>query len=147
MKKSYLNKFSLKGKLAFVLGGMGLIGLETSVALKSAGAKVVIFDVKKNLKLIKKNNKIKFVHLDCSDIGSSEIKLINTIKKHGCPDIFINCSYPRTEDWGNSSFEKIKLKNYQNNIKLHLDSFIWFSKIIAEKMKKAKKHNGDMGYL
>ena len=139
MKKSYLNKFSLKGKLAFVLGGMGLIGLETSVALKSAGAKVVIFDVKKNLKLIKKNNKIKFVHLDCSDIGSSEIKLINTIKKHGCPDIFINCSYPRTEDWGNSSFEKIKLKNYQNNIKLHLDSFIWFSKIIAEKMKKAKK--------
>jgi len=137
MKKNYLNKFSLKGKLAFVIGGMGLIGLETSIAIKSAGAKVIIFDIKKNHKLLK-NKKIEFEQIDCSNLKETEIKINEMIKKYGCPDIFINCSYPRTKDWGNSSFEKINLENYQKNIKLHLDSYVWFSRVIAEKMKKHK---------
>ena len=30
------------------------------------------------------------------------------IKKFGCPDIFVNCSYPTSKNWNNSSFKKIK---------------------------------------
>ena len=33
MKNKYSEKFSLKGKLAFILGGSGLIGQEVSLAL------------------------------------------------------------------------------------------------------------------
>jgi len=46
-KNNYLNKFSLKGKLAIVIGGYGLIGFEISKALSDAGAKVIIIDLKK----------------------------------------------------------------------------------------------------
>ena len=42
---NYLNKFSLKNKTAFVVGGLGLIGAEISRALISAGAKVVMLDI------------------------------------------------------------------------------------------------------
>ena len=30
----------------------------------------------------------------------------NFIKKYGCPDIFVNCSYPTTKDWAQSTFQK-----------------------------------------
>ena len=42
--KDYLGKFRLDKKVAFVAGGLGLIGRETSCALASAGAKTVILD-------------------------------------------------------------------------------------------------------
>ena len=42
----YLQKFRLDGKVAFVEGGLGLIGREVSTALSSAGAKSLVLDVK-----------------------------------------------------------------------------------------------------
>mgnify|MGYP000992557462 CR=1 FL=1 len=41
---SYLNKFDLKGKLAFVVGGSGYIGSEISLALTSLNCKVIVLD-------------------------------------------------------------------------------------------------------
>ena len=138
MKNKYSEKFSLKGKLAFILGGSGLIGQEVSLALSLSGARVICLDVKNNIKFIKKNKNIIYKYLDSSNLNTSSRELNNIINKYGCPNIFINCSYPRSKDWGNSSFKKISLNNYQENIKLHLNSYVWFSKIIAEKMKKNK---------
>ena len=45
---SYLEKFSLKGKTAFITGGVGLIGAEISKALASAHAKTIIIDIDEN---------------------------------------------------------------------------------------------------
>ena len=42
--KNYLNSFKLTNKLAFVVGGNGLIGREVVNVLISAGAKVIIID-------------------------------------------------------------------------------------------------------
>ena len=53
---SYLKKFKLSNKLAFVLGGEGLIGEEITKALVEAEAKVVVLEKKfkkENLKLKK----------------------------------------------------------------------------------------------
>ena len=41
----YSNKFRLDNKIAFVIGGMGLIGQEVSNAFISAGSKTIILDV------------------------------------------------------------------------------------------------------
>ena len=41
---SYLKKFDLKEKLAFVVGGSGYIGSEISLALISLNCKVVVLD-------------------------------------------------------------------------------------------------------
>ena len=42
----YKNIFSLKGKLAYVIGGSGLIGKETVDCLKTYKAKVINLDIK-----------------------------------------------------------------------------------------------------
>ena len=134
---SYLKKFSLKKKFAIVLGGSGLIGRETSLALDSCGAKVLVLDKDKPNFKNKKN--IFYEKIDISNLSKTE-KVLNRVKrKYQAPDIFINCSYPKTKDWSHNSFENIKLKSYKKNIDIHLNSFSWIAKIIADQMKKKKK--------
>ena len=55
---SYLKKFKLSNKLAFVLGGEGLIGEEITKALVEAEAKVVVLEKKFKKENLKLKNKI-----------------------------------------------------------------------------------------
>ena len=116
-KQNYLNKFSLKGKIAIVVGGYGLIGFEITKALSDAGAKVVILDQKKL-----KNSKIKrtfFIKFDCKSYETFNKKLISIKKKIGLPEIYINASYPATKDWPSNTFEKINV-NLDEQIKMYM---------------------------
>ena len=45
---NYLNKFNLNNKIAYVVGGLGLIGKEVSTAFASAGAETIVLDVNNN---------------------------------------------------------------------------------------------------
>ena len=42
---NYQKKFRLDDKIAYIIGGLGLIGSEVSMAIASAGAKTIILDV------------------------------------------------------------------------------------------------------
>ena len=98
MIKNYLKKFSLKRKKAFVIGGSGLIGSEIVEALLSASATVINLDKKEPNKLyknIKKRYHYNYFEITNLDLVDKEISRI--FKKFGCPDIFINCSYPATK--------------------------------------------------
>ena len=64
------NIFSLNKKIAFVLGGSGLIGLEVIKSLNYAGASVINLDLqnhtkKKSIKLT--NNNIIFQKFNCEN--------------------------------------------------------------------------------
>ena len=132
------NFLNLKKKLAFVIGGNGLIGKKISLSLALHGAKVVIID--KNIKNLKKlNSKIIYEQLDVTQEDAYR-KYSKIMKKYKSPDIFINCSYPRTKDWENNSIKKISLKSLKKNIDYHLISYTWLAKETAEKMKKSKKN-------
>ena len=140
---NYLNKFSLKNKTAFVVGGLGLIGAEISRALISAGAKVVMLDINEDKgKALEnenqdKSNRLIFRTFDCSVVDQLDNNFSILIDEYGCMDIFINCSYPRTKDWGNSSFKDIKLETFQKNIVIHMNSYAWLARLAAEAMVKA----------
>ena len=134
---NYSEKFKLKNKTAFVLGGSGLVGKEVSKALLDCGAKVVILD--KINRLQKNQNKFNFEIIDVSKPINIEKNYKKIIKKHSIPDIFINCSYPRTTDWSKNSFSQINYKSFKKNIEIHLNSFSWIAKIVAESMKSKKK--------
>ena len=41
----YLQKFRLDNKKAFVMGGLGLIGRQVSIAYSMAGAELVVLDI------------------------------------------------------------------------------------------------------
>ncbi len=130
---TYLNKFKLNKKKAYVLGGSGTIGYEICNALNDFGAQVINLDKKNNLKFKKNIKQIKF---DFINLNKIEKKLNQIFKKEGLPDIFINCSYAFTKDWKHSSFKEVSINSITKNIDLQLNSNIWISKIVAEKMRK-----------
>ena len=133
----YKNLLSLKNKTAFVVGGNGLIGNEISKALNSNECKVIILDI--NDHNIMHENGVIFRLYDCTNLDSIESNLKKIIDEFNVPDIFINCSYPRTEDWGKNNFEEISLNSFRKNIDIHLNSYSWAARIVANEMAKYKK--------
>jgi NAD(P)-dependent dehydrogenase (short-subunit alcohol dehydrogenase family) len=135
---NYKDKFNINNKIAFVVGGSGLIGEEVVRALSDFGAKVIILDIKKNIKFLNNRNNIFFEYFNVSKLYLTEKNLKKIIKKYNTPNIFINCSYPYNKDWKNSSFSKIKLKSIMENVNIHMNSYIWIARLVSENMKKNK---------
>lgn len=133
---------NLKNKTVYIVGGLGKIGAEVLSGLLAYNATVIVLD-----KDIKQQNpfaesethNVTFLEIDCANIEAAEITLQQAMEEFGCPDVFINCSYPRTEDWPNNSFEKISLQSMRKNIDIHLNSYIWLAKVAADFMKKENK--------
>ena len=123
-------------KKAFVLGGSGLIGTAVIKKLEQYGCKVINLDIKNSKKL-----KCHFFKFDCTNNKIQE-NYSKVIKKFGLPDIFINCSYPKTNDWKNNNFKKIKLKSLQSNLDKQLTLSSFLIREVAEiNRKKRKKCN------
>jgi NAD(P)-dependent dehydrogenase (short-subunit alcohol dehydrogenase family) len=145
----YLQKFRLNEKTAFVVGGLGLIGSEVSIAIAIAGAKTIVLDIESERgQLFKKEMNKKgydgdFKSFDCADMKQLDNNFSVLLNEYGCPDIFINCSYPRTKDWGKSSFREATLVSFQKNVDLHMNSYAWLARLAAEAMVR----NGNGGSI
>ena len=137
--KIFKNPFSLLNKTIFILGGNGLIGAEASLLLANYGAKIIIIDKKKN-KLTKNHKNINYINYNITNVSKLKIFFKKTFRKYGVPNIFINCSYPKTDDWDSNNFKDIQYNSYSKNIEIHLNSYVWSSKIICDAMKKQKIH-------
>jgi len=61
-------------------------------------------------------------------------KIIDKEKKI---DIWINCAYPRTDDWL-EEFEDIKYESWKKNIDMHLNGYFLCCQQIVKQMKKQK---------
>ena len=118
----FKNIFELKNKKVFIFGGAGLIGSSLSEALNNLESELIVFDFKKNHKL---NSKIKYVNFNISDLDNLNKNLQSIIYKFGCPDVFINCTYPKTNTWLQSSHKNITLKTLRDNVDIHLNSYSW----------------------
>tara|TARA_Y100000590_G_scaffold468563_3_gene651734 strand:+ start:901 stop:1719 length:819 start_codon:yes stop_codon:yes gene_type:complete len=139
---NYLKKFSLENKTAFIFGGLGLIGKEVSTAYAQAGANTIVLDIKQSdgkefgKEMKSKNYNLFFEKFDCTNLDELDNNFAKIIKKYNSPDIFINCSYPYTKDWKNSSFKKIKLKSFRKNVDIHMNSYAWLAQLAAQEMMK-----------
>ena len=108
------------------------------------GANISIFDVDKKKgkslenKIIKSGYNAKFHYFDCTKKSNIKKNLQSIFKNRNFPETLINCSYPRTKDWDQCSFDKINLKRMTKNIEIHMNSYAWLSKIVADKMVKNK---------
>lgn len=136
---NYLEKFLLKGRVAFVTGGVGLLGFEVTKALADAGAKVVILDIdiKKRSQLLRKNKQVFFEEFDVTDLDNIDKKIEELVKKYKRVDVWVNTAYPRTLDWG-EKVENLSLNSWQKNVEIHLNSYSWISRKVCLIMKKQK---------
>lgn len=140
---TYENLFGLKGKVAVVTGGAGLLGKEIIRGLAEFSATAIIADSDK-----KKANKIVdeygylgenvlFYPLDITKEDSIS-KLLNFIdKKFGRLDIWVNNAYPRTSDWA-IPFEGINKASWRANVDMHLSGYMSCCQKCAEYMKMKK---------
>ncbi len=141
MSSIWPDKFTLEDKTAVVTGGAGLIGKEIVKALAEAGANVLIADIdaQKGIeleeKLSEENMEVNFVELDITDEGSIKDVIDKAEEKYDDIDIWVNCAYPRTEDWG-ERFEDITYESLKENVDMHLNGYLLCCQKIAENMKK-----------
>lgn len=131
----YKSIFELKNKKAVVVGSSGLLGLEIVKALLAQGAIVLGIDIKNNN--IKSKN-FTYKKIDFSKTSKIDFELKNIFKSFGVPQIFINASWPRTKKWSQLNFSDSSINELKKNIDMHLNSYIWSARLIAEKMSKKK---------
>ena len=130
------NKFSLSNKKILLLGGNGLIGSAIRNLFYDNGGQIIVIDKKKS----KKTNFLKEYVCDISNLKKTETVLKKLSKKGFVPDIYINCTYPKTRNWTKTNFKQIKYKYLKENTEIHLNSHIWLAKVIGSyKMKIEKK--------
>ena len=135
--------FDLKDRIAVVTGGAGLIGKELVRGLAEAGATVVIAEINgdKSKDIINEFTKLgldvifRYLNIAKEVSVSNLIKFIN--KKYGKIDIWVNCAYPKTKDWG-LRFENIPLTSWQKNVDMHLNGYFVCCQKVAECMKRQK---------
>ena len=144
--KTYLTNFDISKKTIFILGGNGLIGNEIFKFCLNSNAKVVSIDIKKKKKFPNKKG-VFFEKFDVSNLQNVDSFLKKIVNKYGPPTSFINASYPKTKDWSRNSYKHIKLKSYLKNINIHMNSYIWIAKKIADQMIKYKIKNGSIVLL
>jgi len=133
---------NLKNKTVYIFGGLGRIGLEVVQGLLDYSANVILIDRQSPTALIsslKNNSNLKFFQVYSDEVEDAESVFVETINNFGCPDVFINCSYPRTKDWASNSFSEISLDSMRKNIDIHLNSYIWIAKLAADCMKENNK--------
>lgn len=141
---NYLDKFSLKGKVAFITGGVGLIGTEITKALADAGAKVVILDIdqpkseKLRQELKDEGKNIEVETFDITDLPKVDETIDGLKQRYGSIDIWINTAYPRTADWSNN-VEDLTIESWRKNIDMHLNSYSWISRKVCLIMKEQKR--------
>jgi NAD(P)-dependent dehydrogenase (short-subunit alcohol dehydrogenase family) len=141
----YLQKFRLDVKTAYVMGGLGLIGREVSTAFASSGAKTIVLDLSDKedssftKEIHKKGHDVIFKSFDCGDMERLEKNFSALLQEFGCPDIFINCSYPRTANWAESSFQYVTLASLRENVDIHMNSYAWLGRLVAEAMVERGK--------
>ena len=137
----YLKKFRLDQLTAFVVGGSGLIGKEICNSIVSAGGRAIVLDkIKYQINKTKhKDSSLIWRKFDCSVLDNLDKQFFKQTKEFGVPDIFINCSYPRTKDWDRNSFKNITLDSYRKNIDIHLNTYAWLARLAAEEMLKYNK--------
>lgn len=140
---SYIQKFSLKNKIAFVTGGVGLLGKEVVSALAEAGAKVIILDIniRKGLELVERlkasGDDVEFEEFDVTKLDRVEKEIDRLSKKFGKIDVWVNAAYPRTPDW-NEKVENLSLDSWQKNIDMQLNSYSWISRQVCLTMKSQR---------
>jgi NAD(P)-dependent dehydrogenase (short-subunit alcohol dehydrogenase family) len=123
--------FDLSKKKCVVVGSEGLLGRGILKALEDSGAQVIGLDTKSS----KRKTTLKLDITKEKEVAD----FFRSIKNSSGEWAFINCSYPRTENWGSLNLENVSLDSFTKNTEIHLGSAFVFSR---ESAKFLRTHGG-----
>lgn len=131
--------YTFENKNVFIIGGSGFIGTKITEFFLNHNSIVYNFDLHDQNSL---NNYSNYNYQYYKILGSKNdiLKIEKTMKISEVPDIYINCSYPISNNYAKCAYQDIDHKNINENLVLHLGSYVNISNFIAKKMKKQKTH-------
>ncbi len=137
--------FGLENKNVFVTGGLGLIGQAIVRQFLNAGANVIVIDIDAprfaKLQASLNSEKLSYENFDFTNIKDIP-DFINCLHSTRDPfDVWVNNSYPRTDDWGNK-LENIDTSSWQKNVDMQLNQYCITSNEVAKVM--AERHSGSI---
>jgi len=119
--------FDLSGKKIAVIGGTGLLGQAVSKCCSLSNATVTVLDIEKN----DESKSTNFYEFDVTDIEATAQKLDELEQAIGPIDAWVNCAYPRTQDWALPNYDQpISVDSWRQNIDMQLTaSCVWATQI------------------
>lgn len=128
----------MKNKVIIIAGGTGLIGKALTKGFVKEGATVIVASRnQENGRKFAKEINVLFHPLNISDEDSVSKLITFAHKKFGNIDIFINCSWPKTDDWM-TNVEKVSFKSVLKNLEMHLGGYFLCCQKFALYMKKQR---------
>ena len=134
--------FDLKGKVAVITGGAGMLGQQHAEVLSDAGAHVVIADISQQIsdpvaeRITKRNNiEALGVEVDITSEASVNLMVDKIIKKFSRVDILINNAAVKPKNIFNA-FEDYQLEDWEEVMRVDLGGMFICSKIIGQEMVK-----------
>lgn len=117
--------FDLSDSIAVVAGGAGLIGTALCEGLADHSATVVVADAateRGEALADELGDDAEFLRVDITDVDSVGEMVETVLDRHGRIDAFVNCSYPRNENYG-QRYEDVTVEDWRENLDLHLNSY------------------------
>lgn len=148
-KENIFQLFSLKGKVAIITGGAGMLGQQYARIISDAGAMVVLFDVlpqkeiDKRIKAISSHGRIVGMTMDIAKEKQVKEAVKKVIKKFGTIDILVNnaaatdfSGFKDSERF--APYEDFSLGIWEKEIGVGLTGTLICSQAVIPFMKKAK---------
>jgi NAD(P)-dependent dehydrogenase (short-subunit alcohol dehydrogenase family) len=144
-------KFSLKGRVALVTGGAGLLGKEFCLTLAQAGAEVYVADLDEQAakavasEITGQAHQPRGIHLDVTNPDSVNTVINKIIQQSGQLDILVNSAAmdpkfdPENVGTANNAFEDYPLDSWQAALNVNLTGPFLVSQAAAKEMIKRKK--------
>ena len=147
--------FSLKGKVAVITGGGGMLGYQHAAAIASAGGKIALLDInpvglEKNVSLLRDEFKTEIIALevDITHLYSVECSMLAVLKSMGAINILINNASrnPKIEDSADINFSRLEnfpADQWKLDLDVGLGGAFNCSKVYGSQMAQA----GDGGVI
>ncbi|MEC1178872.1 SDR family oxidoreductase [Metasolibacillus meyeri] len=142
---SYFDKFSLKGKVAVVTGGAGILGSHFCKGLASAGANIAVVDInieraEEVAKEIIQNYGITANAIYCNLTSENSVKAMvkAVLKEFGSIDILHNNAAGKSSNLESffAPFEEYELEQWQEIMHTNVDSMFLVAKHVGKVMKE-----------
>jgi len=133
--------FGLRGKVAIVTGGTGLLGREFVKTLHGAGARVAVFDLQTEVpdeyRELFRSERVAVYRVDVTDRASIERALEDVVGKWGPPNILVNAAaidVPPTYGGRTLTFENYPEDLLRKIVDVNVIGTVLCTQVIGEKM-------------
>ena len=135
-------KFALDGSAVVVTGGSGRLGGAIVRALAEAGADVVIADAQppESQNRAEFASNCTFEKFDMTDFDGMESRIAELSALGNGFNGWVNCAYPRTEDWGSATGESSP-RSWRDNVDMHMNGYCLSADLAAQCIMELSKRD------